>query len=283
MNPIGTPATRTGPDGKPFPPLDETLPWGSLTEEVRRLFSRMAEVYAGFLSHADHHIGRLLAYLEDTDQLENTMIVVVSDNGAESGEGGPNGSVNEMKFVNGIPDDMKSNLAVIDQLGSPSTYNHYPNGWAMAFNTPFKMWKRYEFNGGTCDPCIISWPAGMRARGEIREQYHHAIDLLPTVLDVLGVDAPGTIDGHVQRLRRCQHAVQLRRRHCPVGTRDAVLLNARLHAASGMKAGRPSRTTPPSAGGATSTTTNGSCITPKSTDRRYTISGLSTQTNSANW
>ena len=139
-------------------------PWDSLSDDEKRLFARMAEVYAGFLSHADHHIGRLLDYLEATGQRENTLVIVVSDNGA-SGEGGPNGSVNEMKFANGIPDDMASNLAMLDELGSPKTYNHYPNGWAMAFNTPFKMWKRYEFNGGTCDPCIISWPAGHEGEG----------------------------------------------------------------------------------------------------------------------
>ena len=157
----------------------------------------MAEVYAGFLAHADDQIGRLLAYLEDTEQLENTMIVLVSDNGA-SGEGGPNGSLNENKFINQIPDDIETNLAMIDELGSPKTYNHYPNGWAMAFNTPFKMWKRYEFNGGSCDPCIISWPKGIKARGEIRHQYHHAIDIMPTILDCLGVEPPETIKGHVQ-------------------------------------------------------------------------------------
>lgn len=117
----------------------------------------MAEVYAGFLSHCDDQIGRLLEYLEEIEQLDNTIIVVVSDNGA-SGEGGPDGSVNENKIANGVPDDLAENLAKLDELGSTETYNHYPNGWAMAFNTPFKMWKRYSFNGGTCDPCIISWP-----------------------------------------------------------------------------------------------------------------------------
>ena len=197
INPIGTPETRTGPDGKPFPPLDETLPWDSLSGEEKRLFARMAEVYAGFLSHTDHHIGRLLDFLEETGQRENTLVIVVSDNGA-SGEGGPNGSVNEMKFANGIPDDMAANLAMLDELGSTTTYNHYSNGWAMAFNTPFKMWKRYEFNGGTADPCIVSWPAGIRAKGELREHYHHAIDIVPTVLDALGVEPPATIKGHVQ-------------------------------------------------------------------------------------
>jgi arylsulfatase len=125
------------------------------------------------------------------------MVILVSDNGA-SGEGGPDGSVNENKFANGIPDDMDENLAMLDELGGPKTYNHYPNGWAMAFNTPFKMWKRYEFNGGTSDPCIISWPAGTPGGGELREQYHHAIDLVPTILDVVGAESPETLGGHVQ-------------------------------------------------------------------------------------
>ncbi|MBV8713359.1 MAG: sulfatase-like hydrolase/transferase, partial [Solirubrobacterales bacterium] len=139
INPIGTPEDRTGPRGQPFPGTDFVRPWDSLSHDERRLFCRMAEVYAGFLAHTDHHIGRLLDYLEETEQLENTLIVLVSDNGA-SGEGGPNGSVNEMKIFNGVPDDMAENLKLIDELGSPATYNHYCTGWAMAFNTPFKMW-----------------------------------------------------------------------------------------------------------------------------------------------
>jgi arylsulfatase A-like enzyme len=197
LNPIGTPETRTGPEGKPFPPLDVTRPWASLSDDEKKLFCRMAEVYAGFLAHTDDQIGRLLGFLEEFGWRENTLVVLVSDNGA-SGEGGPNGSVNEMKFANGIPDTVEANLPLLDDLGSPKTYNHYPNGWAMAFNTPFKMWKRYEFEGGTSDPCIISWPAGTKAKGEIREQYHHAIDIVPTVLDALGVEAPQAIKGHVQ-------------------------------------------------------------------------------------
>ncbi len=197
VNPIGTSETRTGPEGRPFPPLDDTRPWDSLSDNEKRLFARMAEVYAGFLGHADEQIGRLLDFLEEFGYRENTLVIVVSDNGA-SGEGGPNGSVNEMKFANGIPDTIAANMPFLDELGGTKTYNHYPNGWAMAFNTPFKMWKRYEFNGGTSDPCIISWPAGIKAKGEIRDQYHHAIDLVPTVLDVLGVDPPETIKGHTQ-------------------------------------------------------------------------------------
>ena len=228
VNPIGTPETRNGPDGQPFPMLDVTRPWASLNDEEKALFARMAEVYAGFLAHADHHIGRLLDYLEANDELDNTMIVVVSDNGA-SGEGGPNGSVNEMKFANGVPDDLAQNLAKIDDLGGTKTYNHYPNGWAMAFNTPFKMWKRYEFNGGTADPCIISWPAGTKARGEIRDQYsprdrHRSDDPRRA-----GRDAADDDQGpYPEPDRRRQHARQLRRRVRAVGPEDAVLLDARL-------------------------------------------------------
>ena len=196
VNPIGTAQTRTGPDGKPFPQVEYTKPWDTLSPDEKRLFSRMAEVYAGFLSHADDQIGRLLDYLEETGQRENTLVIVVSDNGA-SGEGGPDGSVNENLFFNGIPDNLEANLAMIDELGGTRTYNHYPNGWAMAFNTPFKMWKRYEFNGGTSDPCIISWPRDTSGGG-IRTQYHHAVDIVPTILDILGVDMPTRIKGHVQ-------------------------------------------------------------------------------------
>src|SRR3954471_2006788 len=197
MNPIGTPEARTGPDGASFPPLDYTKPWADLSTDERRLFARMAEVYAGFLTHADHQIGRLLDYLESIDQLDDTLIFVVSDNGA-SGEGGPNGSVNENKMFNGIPDDLDANLAMLDELGGPATYGHYPTGWAMAFNTPFKMWKRYSFNGGTSDPCIVSWPARIAARGEIRHQYHHAIDVVPTVLECLGLVQPEVVRGVTQ-------------------------------------------------------------------------------------
>ena len=196
VNPLGTMESHTDP-AKPMNEFDITRPWDTLPEDDRRLFRRMAEVYAGFLAHADHHIGRLLDYLEETGQRDNTLIILVSDNGA-SGEGGPNGSVNENKVLNGIADDIAQNLAMIDDLGGPKTYNHYPTGWAMAFNTPFKMWKRYEFNGGTADPCLISWPKGIKARGEIRHQYHHAIDIVPTILDVLGIDAPTQIKGHTQ-------------------------------------------------------------------------------------
>src|SRR5260370_41070126 len=146
----------------------------------------MAEVYAAFLRHTDYQIGRISDYLEESGQLDNTVVIVISDNGA-SGEGGPTGSVNENKFLNGIPDSLEENLKYLDVLGSPLTYNHYPTGWAMAFNTPFKMWKRYSYNGGICDPFLIAWPKVVKSHGEVRPQYPPAIDIIPTILDVVGL------------------------------------------------------------------------------------------------
>jgi arylsulfatase A-like enzyme len=195
--PENTDLPPLNPLGTDLPELDLTKPWGSLSDDEKRLFRRMAEVFAGFCSYTDHELGRLIDYLEESGDISNTVILVVSDNGA-SGEGGPIGSVNENLFFNGMPDDLEQNLRMIGELGSPKTYNHYPNGWAMAFNTPFKMWKRYSYNGGICDPLIIAWPKGIEARGEVRHQYHHAIDIMPTVLDCCGIGPPETLNGYSQ-------------------------------------------------------------------------------------
>ena len=195
MNPL---ADMTGPNGEPFPPGEMVRPWDSLSDDEKKLFCRMAEVYAGFLSYTDHEIGRLLDYLEDSGQLENTIIVALSDNGA-SGEGGPNGSVNENKFFNGVPDTIEENMKYLDALGSEKTYNHYSLGWAMAFNTPNKMWKRWaSYEGGIADPFIIAWPKGIKGRGEIRHQYIHAIDIVPTIYECLNVQLPDAVKGHTQ-------------------------------------------------------------------------------------
>ena len=184
------------PEGT-FSPNDEVRPWDSLSDDEKRLFARMAEVYAGFSEYTDHQVGRIVDYLEQSGQLENTIILYCADNGA-SGEGGPDGSVNENKFFNGWPDDIAENLAHLDDLGSPNTYNHYPTGWAAAFSTPFKMFKRYSYAGGTCDPLVIHWPKGIAARGEIRHQYHHVTDVVPTILDCCGVEMPDVVDGYQQ-------------------------------------------------------------------------------------
>ena len=137
-------------------------PWASLSEDEKTLFSRMAEVYAALSEYTDVQVGRVIDYLEESGQLDNTLIFYCADNGA-SGEGSPNGSVNENRFFNGYPDDIESNLAMIDKLGSPETYNHYPTGWAVAFSTPYRMFKRYsQYAGGTADPMVIHWPKGFQ-------------------------------------------------------------------------------------------------------------------------
>ncbi len=174
---------------------DMVRPWNTLSDDEKKLFSHMAEVFAGFSEYTDVQIGRVIDYLEESGQLENTMIIYAADNGA-SGEGSPNGSVNENNFFNSYPDDMALNMAMMDKLGSPDTYNHYPTGWAVAFSTPYKMFKRYSgYSGGTCDPLVISWPKGIKARGELRSQYYHATDIVPTILEVCGVNMPDVVHG----------------------------------------------------------------------------------------
>ena len=196
--PEGTQLTDLNPMPEDtFTPGDTVRPWESLSAEEKALFSRMAEVYAGFSEYTDHQVGRIIDYLEDSGQLDNTIIVYAADNGA-SGEGSPSGSVNENKFFNSYPDDVSENLGMIDKLGGVDTYNHYPTGWAAAFSTPFRMFKRYSYQGGIADPLVISWPAGIAARGEVRNQYHHVTDIVPTLLEALGVEFPKSVNGYEQ-------------------------------------------------------------------------------------
>ena len=171
--------------------------WSSQPEAARRLFSRMMEVFAGFLSHTDHHLGRLLDFLERTEQLENTLVMVISDNGA-SAEGGPTGTTNEAQFFNNAQEPLEDSLKVIDELGGPNHFNHYPWGWTWAGNTPFRRWKRETYRGGVSDPFIVHWPKGIHAQGEVRTQYAHIIDMVPTVLDALGIQPPPAIRGVTQ-------------------------------------------------------------------------------------
>ena len=186
------------PEYAELPPRDPDVPeWGSLSVEERRLYARFMEVYAGFVSFTDHHFGRILDTLEEIGELDNTIIMVLSDNGA-SAEGGPQGSTNEMLFFNNVPESLEDNLAQIDSLGGPRSYNHYPWGWAWAGDTPFRRWKRETYRGGSTDPFVVAWPRGMKARGEVRTQYAHAIDMVPTVLDVLGIEPPPAIRGVAQ-------------------------------------------------------------------------------------
>ena len=172
--------------------------WDTLSADERRLYARMMEVYAGFLTHTDVQVGRLLDFVASLGEADDTLVVIMSDNGA-SAEGGPRGSFNEMYFFNFVPESLDENLARIDLLGTPEAHNHYPWGWAWAGNTPLKRWKRETHEGGVTDPLIVHWPARLGRPGGTRHQYVHAVDLLPTVLELVGVDAPDAINGVAQR------------------------------------------------------------------------------------
>ena len=171
--------------------------WDSLSAEEKKLYARMMEVFAGFLTHTDYHIGRLIEFLKKLGEFDNTLVMVLSDNGASS-EGGPQGMVNEALFFNNVPGSLEENLAAMDKLGGPEFCNHYPWGWTWAGDTPFRRWKRETYRGGVSDPFIVHWPKGIEAKGEIRTQYAHAIDMMPTVLEAAGMEAPASIRGVTQ-------------------------------------------------------------------------------------
>ena len=176
---------------------DEVRAWDSLSADEQRVCARMQEVFAGFLEHTDEQVGRLVDYLEETGQLDNTLFVVMSDNGA-SDEGGDLGNVNIRKHYAFVDEPIDELLANIDKLGSEYTYNHYPKGWGFAGNTPLKWFKMDTFGGGIRDPLIVHWPKRVKDAGGIRTQYHHCVDFVPTILELLDIEAPGEHQGIAQ-------------------------------------------------------------------------------------
>ncbi|CAN5442828.1 sulfatase-like hydrolase/transferase [soil metagenome] len=211
LSPVNPYADRTSANGVPWPENDTVTPWDALSDDEKRVSTRMAEVFAGFLSYTDAQIGRILDFLEAAGQLDNTIIVVMSDNGA-SGEGGPTGAVDEWARIHSSEDPTAAALRRFDELGGPGTQMNYSTGWAMAFNTPYKLFKRYaSHEGGIADPCIVSWPAGLPARGEVRDHYAHVSDVTPTVYELLGIEAPAVVKGVAQnRLEGTSFAGPLR-------------------------------------------------------------------------
>lgn len=177
---------------------DQVKPWDSLSESARRLYARQMEVYAAFLEQTDHHIGRVLDFLEQAGELDNTLIFLASDNGA-SAEGGEHGQFNSAQFANRVEASVEEQLAQVDDWGSVKSYPNYAWGWAWAGNTPLRRWKRYLHQGGMSDPLIVHWPQGIAARGEVRGQYLHAVDVAPTILEVLGITEPTVVNGVPQR------------------------------------------------------------------------------------
>ena len=177
------------PGAELSPRPDWVEAWGDLGADQRRLYARMMEVFAAFVSHADHHIGRVLDALPD-----NTVVCLVSDNGC-SAEGGPHGSYNQLAhYISDDADDLDDELAHIDDLGGWRSSGHYPWGWALAGNTPFRRWKRYTFEGGVRDPFVIAGP-GIDDAGTVRHQYAHVTDVLPTLLDLIGIAPPDDVAG----------------------------------------------------------------------------------------
>ena len=229
INPIGTPETRMGPDGLTFPAVDATRPWDSLSDDEKRLFSRMAEVYAGFLAHVDAEIGRLLTYLDETGQLDNTVIVLVSDNGA-SGEGGPNGSVNENKLFNGIPDDIEANLAMLDDPRERKDLQPLPKRLGDGVQHAVQAVEALRLQRRNHRPVhhLLAEEGDQRDRRDPppippRDRHRPDDPRLPRS------SAPGDDQGpRPERVRRRQHALQLRRRGRPRPPEDAVLFDAGL-------------------------------------------------------
>ena len=168
--------------------------WAELSDDEHRLYARYMEAFAAFMAHTDHHFGRFVDFLADLGELDNTVIVVLSDNGASS-EGGPVGSTNDNRPWNFVPHTVEDALGRIDDLGGPRCHNNYPWGWTVAGNTPFRRWKREVHEGGVADPLIVHWPRGMANGGELRRHYTHAVDLMPTLLELAGVTAPPNLNG----------------------------------------------------------------------------------------
>ncbi len=187
-------------DAKLTPRPESLKAWDSLSDEERQVFARMMEVFAGFTAHTDHEVGRIVEAIEAAGELDNTLILyMVGDNGS-SAEGGPNGLLNEMTFFNAIPEPLDAKLAAIDTLGSDANYNHFPAAWAWAMDTPFQWTKQAASHfGGTRNGLAISWPARIKARGEIRNQFHHVIDIAPTILELIGVESPTILNGVPQK------------------------------------------------------------------------------------
>jgi len=170
--------------------------WDSLTAEQKKMYARFQENYAGYVDNLDQQVGKLLHYLDESGQRDNTIVIFLSDNGA-SPEGDQEGQSNSLAYYHYHKTTTAENLSHFDEIGGPTTHPHYPWGWVQASNTPFKHTKRTSHGGGVRVPFIISWPKNISAKGEIRKQFHHIDDLAPTILDMLHIAAPTEYKNHI--------------------------------------------------------------------------------------
>jgi arylsulfatase A-like enzyme len=191
-------AMRLVPADTKLPPRNDGVKgWDEHSDDEKRVFTRLQSAFAGMLDHADRHLARLMAFLETGGVRDNTLVLVLSDNGA-SQEGGPLGFVNAMGPYNFRPEPIPEKLRRLDEIGGPDTHSNFPHGWAMASNTPLRRYKQNTHGGGIRDPFVMSWPKRIAARGELRHQFVHACDLVPTLLDLIGIKAPAEIGGVAQ-------------------------------------------------------------------------------------
>ncbi len=194
--------TRMGlvPPGTKLAPKPPAIKdWDKLSDDEKRLFARQAEVFAAFLDYTDHEIGRMLKAVEATGQADNTLVVYIAGDNGTSGEGGENGMFNEYTYFNGVAEKVPDLVKLIDKWGSPETYPHMAAGWSVALNAPFGWMKQVASDfGGTRNGMVVHWPKGIKAKGEIRTQFGHVIDVAPTILQAAGLPEPRVVNGTPQ-------------------------------------------------------------------------------------
>ena len=174
--------------------------WDSLEADHKKVASHIMEVYAAALSHCDTQMGRIIDALADMGELDNTLVIYIQGDNGASAESGPQGLLNEMAFFNAVPEDFKDVLRRMDDLGGPTTFNHYPIGWAHAMDAPFQWTKQIASHFGcTRNGLVISRPARIKDKGGIRPQFHHVIDIAPTVFEAVGVQMPAVLNGVPQK------------------------------------------------------------------------------------
>lgn len=174
--------------------------WDQLTADEQRVAARLMEIYAGFAEHTDYHAGRFLDALENMEVLDNTLFIYIAGDNGASAEGGLAGTYNELLSFNGVADTTENILAHLDDLGTVRAYNHYPVGWAHAMNCPYQWTKQVASHwGGTRNGMVLRWPKGIRSKGQVRAQFHHVIDIVPTILECAGLPAPVMVHGVTQK------------------------------------------------------------------------------------
>ena len=190
------------PQDAKLTPWPDTLlqRWDQTTDEEKKLFIRQANVYAAYLAYTDHEIGRVIQAVEDMGKLDNTLIIYISGDNGASAEGSPKGTPSEVLQFNGVELPVAAQMKFYDVWDTQFAYNHYAVPWAWAFDTPYKWTKQVpSFFGGTRQGMAISWPGHIADKGGIRWQFHHVIDVVPTLLEVTGIPAPDMVDGIAQK------------------------------------------------------------------------------------